>query len=642
MEVSADLAKMEEQQQSPRRRQKGGLMTMPFIIGQPLGFAMWKLELDANEGLEKLASYGLLSNMILYLMEEYHIGVIEGTNILFFWSAASNFSPLFGAFISDSYLGRFLTIGLGSIFSLLGMVVLWMTTVIPQARPPYCNQLKGESCKSPTGSQYATLLFSFVLMSIGAGGIRPCSLAFGANQVDQRDNPNNKQVLEKFFSWYYAAISISVIIALTVIVYIQDNAGWKVGFGVPAILMFLSALSFFIASPFYIKQKATMSLFTNLARVIVVCIKNIKVAFPSDESNLRYHRMSDSTLSEPTRKLSLFSLKFDMLKQLYFKTWFLNKACIIRNPEGITPEGEASNAWSLCTVDQVEELKSLIRVMPLWSSSIMMSVNISQATFQFLQAQSMNRHLTPRFQIPAGSFSVFILIGIVMWIFLYDRIIIPVASKIRGKPFSVGVKVRMGVGLFCSFLAMVVAAIVEHYRKRKALESGYYNNPIGVVHMSAMLLVPQYLLMGMAEALNVIASNEFFYSELPKSMSSMAVALSGLGLAVGSLLASLILSTVEKVTKRGGKESWISNNINRSHYESYYWLLAIMSLVNVLYFILCSWAYGPCADQGFSKVLFDREGFFKLNDQGEDLKEELNIKGSGVKNGEEKSKEDEV
>ncbi|KAI8529570.1 hypothetical protein RHMOL_Rhmol12G0235100 [Rhododendron molle] len=593
MEVSADLAKMEEQQQSPRRRQKGGLVTMPFII--------------VNEGLEKLASYGLLSNMILYLMEEYHIGVIEGTNILFFWSAATNFFPLFGAFISDSYLGRFLTIGLGSIFSLLGMVLLWMTTVIPQARPPYCNQLKGESCKSPTESQYATLLFSFVLMSIGAGGIRPCSLAFGANQVDQRDNPNNKQVLEKFFSWYYAAISISVIIALTVIVYIQDNAGWKVGFGVPAILMFLSALSFFIASPFYIKQKATMSLFTNFARVIVVCIKNIKVAFPSDESNLR----------------------------------FLNKACIIRNPEGITPEGEASNAWSLCTVDQVEELKSLIRVMPLWSSSIMMSVNISQATFQFLQAQSMNRHLTPRFQIPAGSFSVFILMGIVMWIFLYDRIIIPAASKIRGKPFTVGVKVRMGVGLFCSFLAMVVAAIVEHYRKRKALESGYYNNPIGVVHMSAMLLVPQYLLMGVAEALNVIASNEFFYSELPKSMSSMAMALSGLGLGVGSLLASLILSTVEKVTKRGGKESWISNNINQSHYESYYWLLAIMSLVNVLYFILCSWAYGPCADQGVSKVLFDREGFFKLNDKGEDLKEELHIKGSGVKNGEEKSKEDE-
>ncbi|XP_058220122.1 protein NRT1/ PTR FAMILY 1.1-like [Rhododendron vialii] len=139
------------------------------------------------------------------------------------------------------------------------MVLIWITAVIPQARPPYCNQLKGESCKSPTGAQYATLLFSFVLASIGASGIRPCSVAFRANQVEQRNTPNNERVLEKFFSWYYAANSISVMAAFTFIVYVQDHAGWKVGFGVPAILTFLSALSFFVASLFSIKQKATMS-----------------------------------------------------------------------------------------------------------------------------------------------------------------------------------------------------------------------------------------------------------------------------------------------------------------------------------------------------------------------------------------------
>ncbi|KAI8529302.1 hypothetical protein RHMOL_Rhmol12G0214700 [Rhododendron molle] len=246
--------------------------------------------------------------MILYLMGDYHIGITQGTNILFFWSAATNFSPLVGAFISDSYLGRFLTIGLGSIFSFLGMVLIWITAMIPQARPPYCNQLKAESCKSLTRSQYATLLFSFFLVSIGAGGIRLCSIAFGANQVEQRNTPNNELVLEKFFSWYYAATAISVMGAFTFIVYVQDHVGWKVGFGVPAILMFLSALSFFIASPIYIKQKATMSLFTNFARVIVVCIKNRKVALPSGESNLRYHHMSGSTLSEPTNKLRYYCL----------------------------------------------------------------------------------------------------------------------------------------------------------------------------------------------------------------------------------------------------------------------------------------------------------------------------------------------
>ncbi|KAI8529563.1 hypothetical protein RHMOL_Rhmol12G0234600 [Rhododendron molle] len=439
-------------------------------------------------------------------------------------------------------------------------------------------------------------------MSIGAGGIRSCSLAFGADQLDQINNPNNKRVLEKYFSWYYTSIVVSLLIAFSVIVYIQDNAGWKVGFLVPVILMFLSALSFFVASPLYIKQKADMSLLTTFARVIVVCIKNRNIAFPFEESNLR----------------------------------FLNKACIIRNPDDITPEGVGSNTWSLCTVEQVEELKVLIRVMPLWSSSIMISVNLSQGTFQLLQARSMNRHITPGFQLPAGSFTMFAIIGAIVWLILYDRIIIPLVSKIRGKPFSVGVKVRMGVGLFCSFLGMVVAAIVEHFRRRKARESGYYDNPAGVVNMSAMWLVPQHVLIGVAEALNVIASNEFFYSELPKRMSSIAVALSGLGMAVGSLLASLILSTVNNVTMSGGKESWISSNINTGHYESYYWLLAVLSSVNLLYFVLCCWAYGPCADQGFSK----------LQDEGKDDKdlkeEELHKLRNGVTNGEEKSEEDGV
>lgn len=56
--------------------------------------------------------------MILYLMGDYHFGVAKGTNLIFFWSAATNFMPLLGAFLADFYLGRFLTIALGSISSL--------------------------------------------------------------------------------------------------------------------------------------------------------------------------------------------------------------------------------------------------------------------------------------------------------------------------------------------------------------------------------------------------------------------------------------------------------------------------------------------------------------------------------------------
>ncbi|KAJ0523603.1 putative proton-dependent oligopeptide transporter family [Helianthus anomalus] len=97
----------EMNQQTQTRKIKGGLITMPFII--------------ANEAFEKVASYGLVPNMILYLMNDYKFGIAKGTNIIFLWSAATNFAPILGAFLSDSYLGRFLTIGFGSLFSLLVM-----------------------------------------------------------------------------------------------------------------------------------------------------------------------------------------------------------------------------------------------------------------------------------------------------------------------------------------------------------------------------------------------------------------------------------------------------------------------------------------------------------------------------------------
>ncbi|KAG6593470.1 Protein NRT1/ PTR FAMILY 1.2, partial [Cucurbita argyrosperma subsp. argyrosperma] len=573
---------MEEQQrcatmQSPSREErdadtksrKGGLLTMPFII--------------ANESFEKVASYGLLPNMILYLMKDYNMGFAEGNNILFFWSAAINFMPLLGAFLSDSYLGRFLTIGLGSIASFLGMLLLWLTAMIPATKPPVCDQLHPETCRSPTAAQLTLLAASFTLMSIGAGGIRPCTLAFGADQIDRRDDPNNKRILERFFGWYYASASFSVLIALTGIVYIQDHVGWKVGFGVPASLMLVATVLFFAASSIYVKQKATKSLFSRLAQVAVAAFKNRKIALPSASGSASnkwfYH--TDSCFTQPSDKLR-----------------FLNKACVVKNPEqDIAADGTAADPWSLCTVEQVEELKTLIKVIPIWSTGVMMSINISQSSFPLLQAKSMDRHISSTFQIPAGSFGTFVIITIVIWVILYDRAILPLASKIRGKPVHFGVKSRMGAGLVCSAMSMALSAIVENIRRGKAIRQGIVDDPNAVVNMSAMWLVPQHCLNGLAEALNAIAQTEFYYSEFPKTMSSVASSLFGLGMAVANLLASAIMSTVDNVTSKGGKESWVSKNINRGHFENYYWLLTILSVINVLYYVVCSWAYGPSVDQ---------------------------------------------
>ncbi|KAK2378679.1 protein NRT1/ PTR FAMILY 1.2 [Trifolium repens] len=566
LELSSPHTKISSQNDiisQPQTHNKGGFITMPFII--------------ANESLARVATLGLLPNMILYLMGSYNLHLSKATHILLLSVATTNFMPLIGAFIADSHLGRFLAVGLGSIITFMGMVILWLTAMIPQARPPPCNSAT-EKCKSATTVQVAILISSLALMSIGNGGLQ-CSMAFGADQVNRKDNPNNQRALEIFFNWYYASSAISVIIAFTGIVYIQDHLGWKLGFGVPAALMFFSTFFFFLASPLYVKNKANSSLFTGFVRGIVAAFKNRKLRLPPKNAVGMYHHMKDSEFVVPTDKLR-----------------FLNKACFIRSPEkDIASDGSATDPWSLCTTDQVEELKAIIKVIPLWSTSILMSLNIG-GSFGLLQAKSLNRHITRNFEVPAASLTVIMIFTIFIWIALYDRVVIPLASKLYGKPVRISAKNRMGLGLFFSFLHLVTAAIVETIRRRRAIREGYGNDPHAMLNMSAMWLFPQLCLGGIAEAFNVIGQNEFYYTEFPKTMSTIASSLFGLGMAVGYVISSFLFSVVERVTSKGGKDGWISDNINKGRFDKYYWLIATVSGVNILYYLVCSWAYGATAD----------------------------------------------
>jgi len=257
--------------------------------------------------------------------------------------------------------------------------------------------------------------------------------------------------------------------------------------------------------------------------------------------------------------------------------------------------GMPIDPWSLCTVKQVEELKAVIKVLPLWSTGITIAITISQQSFSVVQATTMNRKVH-NFDIPPTSFSAFGILTLTIWVAIYDRIIVPLLSKYTKKGKGLTLKQRMGIGIAISCLATLVAALVEKKRRNEAIREGFINNPKGVVNMSAMWLVPQHCLVGLAEAFSAIGQIEFFYSQFPKSMSSIAVSLFTLGFGTGNLVASIIVKAVKNGTQRGGQVSWLSSNINQGHYDYYYWLLTILSLVNMFYFLLCSWAYGSTED----------------------------------------------
>lgn len=190
---------------------------------------------------------------------------------------------------------------------------MWLTAVIPQARPP-CDELTS-TCENPTTPQLLVLLSSFALMAIGAGGIRSCSLAFGADQLDKKKDNRNARALESFFNWYNISVNISLLVAFSCIVYIQEHMGWKVGFGIPALLMFLSAISFFLASPFYAKLKSKESVLTRLAQVVVASYKNRDIQLSAFDTYEYYH--IKGSMATPS----------DKLRYVYFM--FVNLICTL-------------------------------------------------------------------------------------------------------------------------------------------------------------------------------------------------------------------------------------------------------------------------------------------------------------------------
>jgi len=226
-----------------------------------------------------------------------------------------------------------------------------------------------------------------------------------------------------------------------------------------------------------------------------------------------------------------------------------------------------------------------------------MSINVLQHSFIVLQASTMDRHITSKFQVPAGSFTAFQLFSSVIWIALYDRVAIPLASKIRGKPTRLGLKQRIGIGILSSSAAMAALAIIESVRRKTAIKEGFSDDPNSVLHISALWLLLYFFITGFAEAFCGIGQNEFFYTELPKSMSSVASNLFEMGLSVSNLIASLLVTIVRNFFKGNDQESWLSSNINKGHYDYYYWLLAGLSLANFIYYRACSKAYGPCKGQ---------------------------------------------
>lgn len=162
------------------------------------------------------------------------------------------------------------------------MLILTLSASVPALKPPSCV---GIACLDASTAQYAIFFIGLYLIALGTGGIKPCVSSFGADQFDDTD-PLERVSKGSYFNWYYFSINIGSLISGTLLVWIQDNYGWGLGFGIPTVFMALAILSFFSGTTVYRFQKPGGSPFTRNFQVIVASIRKWYIAVPHDSSLL--------------------------------------------------------------------------------------------------------------------------------------------------------------------------------------------------------------------------------------------------------------------------------------------------------------------------------------------------------------------
>ncbi|KAK8457735.1 hypothetical protein SEVIR_3G236900v4 [Setaria viridis] len=522
------------------RATTGGWRSASFII--------------AVEIAERFAFYGVSANLITYLTGPLGEGVAAAASALNAWNGTAQLLPLLGGALADSCLGRYRTIVLASLVYILGLGMLALSTLLSSGGHHQCASATagGQAC-APSTLQVSFFYVSLYIVALAQGGHKPCVQAFGADQFDQSD-PKESVSRSSFFNWWYFGMCAGTAVTLVFLSYVQDNIGWGLGFGIPCAVM-AAALAVFLLG-------------TRTYRYYVTSGKGSLFA-----------RAAEAFAEWRSRRI---------------KAGLLHQAAQEHNPASAEAPGfrvDEEEQAVASTAGFVKEAKAVLRLFPIWATCLIYAVAFSQSsTFFTKQAATLDRRIGDRFKVPPAALQSFISITIVVFIPIYDRVVVPVSRQYSGKPSGITMLQRIGAGMFLSLLSMVIAALVETRRLRVARDAGVVDEPKIPVPMSLWWMVPQYVLFGAADVFTMVGLQEFFYDQVPDKLRSLGLALYLSIFGVGSFISSALVSVIDKVTAARGR-SWFSNNLNRGHVDYFYWLLAALSALELLAYVFFAVVY---------------------------------------------------
>ncbi|XP_013877668.1 solute carrier family 15 member 1b [Austrofundulus limnaeus] len=225
-----------------------------------------------NEFCERFSYYGMRAVLVLYFKYFLQWDDDFATTIYHTFVALCYLTPILGAIIADSWLGKFKTIVYLSIVYAVGQVVMAVGAIHD------ITDLDKDGTPDNMAFHIALSVVGLILIALGTGGIKPCVAAFGG---DQFEDDQEKQ-RSTFFSIFYLSINAGSLLSTVITpilraqkcgIHTQQQC-YPLAFGVPAALMVVALIVFIVGSGMYNKVPPAGNILVKVCKCISFAIKN--------------------------------------------------------------------------------------------------------------------------------------------------------------------------------------------------------------------------------------------------------------------------------------------------------------------------------------------------------------------------------
>nr|AFI42054.1 slc15A1 protein [Carassius auratus red var.] len=240
----------------------------PSCLGYPVSIFF----IVVNEFCERFSYYGMKAVLVLYF--KYFIGWDNdlSTTIYHTFVALCYLTPILGAIIADSWLGKFKTIVYLSIVYTIGQVIMAISAIH--------DITDTDKDGTPDNMTFHTAMsmLGLILIALGTGGIKPCVAAFGGDQFEE----HQEEQRSTFFSIFYLSINAGSLLStlITPILRAQEcgiyskQSCFPLAFGVPAALMVVALIVFIAGHGMYIMESPKGNILLQVMNCIGFAVSN--------------------------------------------------------------------------------------------------------------------------------------------------------------------------------------------------------------------------------------------------------------------------------------------------------------------------------------------------------------------------------